>query len=343
MKYNTALLILSIVIIACILSIIISILYKWYIRRLREETSEYLFGSKQEDCKSIPHSHSQGLILDSAIVCNVMKSFKNFKNQPIFYYEQYPSDADPNGYFFVNLDHTDFEKLIHDSNSPKKILCKNKQTYHILSNRLKDKLIIYTGFTSIDRFDPSIHNKNKYRSYIHIAGKSAYKGTLPLVQTWLKHPEWPKLTLICRIPWKLGINTYGSKNIDLIDGFISEKELTSYINKNGIHICPSKHEGFGHYINEARSTESVVLYTNAPPMNEFFINGVNGIGISASESDPINKGYCPVYLVNQQSIEEAVHKTLDMSEDELYNMGKQARKGFIRDDQLFKERLLNML
>ena len=37
-------------------------------------------------------------------------------------------------------------------------------------------------------------------------------------------------------------------------------------------ICCSKAEGFGHFIQEAKASSSVVLTTGGPPMNEFVSN-----------------------------------------------------------------------
>jgi len=309
------------------------------IRRQQEETSQQLFGSKLETCKSIPITNSQGLILDSSIVCNATKTLSR---QPMFYYEIYPENSDPDGYFFVNFDLTDFQKLLADPKSPKNILCKTRQCYDILSRLLPYKNIIYTGFTSVDRNMISV-SKN-YRSYIHIAGKSPYKGTLQVVRAWIKHPEWPVLTLICReeILEVLKPEIKKTANIHLISEFLSEQQLIQYMNQNGIHICPSKHEGFGHYINEARSTEAVVLYTNAPPMNEMFQDGINGIAISAVQDAPTNNGICPTYLVYPESIEEAVVKTLNMSVQQLATIGKNARAEFLKNDEAFKKRLLDI-
>ena len=44
-----------------------------------------------------------------------------------------------------------------------------------------------------------------------------------------------------------------------------------------VHICPSAREGFGHYINEARSVGAVVLTIDAAPMSEFVVDGESGV------------------------------------------------------------------
>ena len=312
------------------------------IRKQQEETSQELFGSKFETCKSIPISNSQGLILDSSIVCHATR---NLSRQPLFYYEIYPDDCVQDSYFFVNFDYTDFRKLLADPKSPKNILCKTHQTYNVLKSFLPYKNVIYTGFTSIDRFLPNI--TKDYRSFIHIAGKSPHKGTTQVIQAWLQHPEWPTITVICREDVLKDINDTifkikNSKNINFIDRFIPEKKLIEYMNHNGVHICSSKFEGFGHYINEARSTEAVVLYTNGEPMNEMFTDGVDGIAISSIRDKPTNQGMCPTFMVSPQSIEAAVNRTLTLSEAERKEMGKKARIRFLENDKQFRERLLSL-
>ena len=51
--------------------------------------------------------------------------------------------------------------------------------------------------------------------------------------------------------------------------------------RNRVHVCPSSREGFGHYINEARSVSAVIITVDAPPMNEFVTNATSGILIPA--------------------------------------------------------------
>ena len=37
-----------------------------------------------------------------------------------------------------------------------------------------------------------------YQQFLHIAGKSPYKGTEIILNTWIKHPEYPLLIIVCR-------------------------------------------------------------------------------------------------------------------------------------------------
>ncbi len=308
------------------------------IKKHQFETIKSIFGRTLE-CKSIPISTSQGLVIDSSIVCDVTKHIPR-ERLPVFYFETYPENFDENGYLFVNLDYTDFKKL-RQPHSPKNILCKTRQTYQIVKDLFPYKNVVYTGFTSADRYLENISKNMK--GFIHIPGKSPHKGTVQVVAAWSNHPNWPLLTLVCRDEvYNELIKTYDFKkilNINVINTFLSEKKLFELMNQNGIHICTSKNEGFGHYLNEARSTSAVVLYTNQPPMNEMFKDNESGIAVSAIQGPSMNDGICPTYLVTIDSIKESVENVLRKNEKELYEIGRKARESFLRDDQLFREKM----
>ena len=52
----------------------------------------------------------------------------------------------------------------------------------------------FISFTSFDRFDSDCVRKP--HSFFHLAGQSPLKGTSVIVNLWLKHPEWPRLTIV---------------------------------------------------------------------------------------------------------------------------------------------------
>jgi hypothetical protein len=285
-------------------------------------------------------SDSQGLVIDAAIVCNITK---NLTATPNFYFETFD---DMDGIIFVNLDTTEFNSFNKKIKTPSIIACKTLQTFNSINNRsdmVNNHKIVYTGFTSIDRYIPDI--LKDYRKFIHVPGKSPYKGTITLLETWSRHPEWPILTVISR---SLDINSYiNMKNINIYSGFLSESELSDMINKHGIHICSSKHEGFGHYIHEAKSMACVVLYTNASSMNESFSTDLkkqSGIPIEfITSTSKDGNGICGEYHVSIESIEKAVMIALNKDVDELEKIGMRAREEYLRDSEIFKENVLNLL
>jgi|Laugresu1bdmlbsd_1035121.scaffolds.fasta_scaffold04635_3 hypothetical protein len=332
-----------------LLSIFLLLLFLFFVILINQKYENYTEKEIQKEIKKIdksksikntPYTISTGLLIDSLIISN---SINEKENEYDIYYEEYKKRNDPtdknykNSFIFVNLDITNFERLISDKLSPNNILCKTIHTYETLKNKIKNKNIIYTGFTSLDRHNPSVIKD--YKSFIHNVGKSPYKGTKNVINVWRKNPDFPLLTIICRNKKILdNVEIKDNKNINLINKYLTEEELTYEINKNGIHICPSNHEGFGHYINEAMSAKSVVLYTNAVPMNEFY--GIP-IDINKNINAVTNNGWCPYYQVDENHLEKIVRNIMNNKYD-LEEIGNNSRIHYIRNDLKFKNRIKNI-
>jgi glycosyltransferase involved in cell wall biosynthesis len=148
------------------------------------------------------------------------------------------------------------------------IWCKTRQAETIFNKLLSNKndvSVRYIGWTSIDRH--SLKHKKKYDEYLHVAGKSIFKGTQSIINNWdVKYPTlhlvYNKSNLSLTIPVELtNIKTYPER--------LDDDELIRLMNTCAIHLCPSEAEGFGHYLNEARSCSSIVITTDAEPMNMF--------------------------------------------------------------------------
>jgi hypothetical protein len=308
------------------------------IKTSRDEIATTYFKDTFSVCHDVPISNSYGILVDSLIVCS---NTKNIPATPYFYFEKLPDKFYKNAWYFINLDVTDFSEF---QNSPHNIICKTQQSYNILSRKFPDKNIIYTGFTSIDRFDPEI--KKDYTRFIHVAGKSPWKGTINIINTWKLHPEWPELLLIWRNDSMAApINEqdiFKIKNIKLINGYLSDKKLDQLINLYGLHICASEHEGFGHYINEARSVKAVVIYSDAQSMNEFF-NEKIGIPIKTTEKGSMNNGLCPIYETSVINIENAIKIAIKTNISDLQKMGHQARVQFLKDKEKFRTTIKNKI
>lgn len=305
-----------------------------------------LFKRKNLSCNIYLPSKSPGLVLDSIIVCNKTKSLPA---KPSFIFEDFDvGESYPNEFIFVNMDTTNFEKLDNED-SPHYILCKTKQAYNILTENFPKKEVTYVGFTSVDRFKDGF--EMDYNKFIHICGKSPFKGTIQLIKAWVKNPDFPVLKIVCNNFFGI-VNEYKSliengncKNIELIDTFIEEEEVQELYNTYGIHICSSKHEGWGHYIAEAKSCKAVVLYTDAPSMNESFRDGYDGISIPCNnDTDEYSvNGLCPVYNVTVENIETAVRKLIEIPIEKRREIGNNARNSFLQNDTDFQSRLVNYI
>lgn len=304
------------------------------VNRENETENDAILEKYQIACKNIMlPSESFGLILDARILCDKIPDLESHLQNRRIIIETTNKPIHPEkDLILVNLDWTDF------NNVPNTLLCKTKQAYRILKKKFKNKEVVYTGFTSVDRF-----RRNRgmdYNRFIHICGKSPYKGTLKIVEAWINHPEFPRLTI------KVYDGMYSDiqnmlknkvvKNLEINNDFVSEDELSELYNACGIHLCPSNAEGWGHYIAEAKSAKAVVLYTNAPCMNETFTDGVDGISIDCDTSAPIiTNGVCPFYEIDPINVAKAVQKVLSLPLAEKQRIGNNARASYLKNDADF--------
>lgn len=320
---------------------------KYYnnIRKLMEDRYFKAFGQEISDFSCLTHHLSEGLINDAIIVSHIIK---DLDNKPFFRFENtHNFDGNQNNdWLFVNLDITNFNSLFNNKKSPRNILCKNLVTYETLINIAPpDFNIMHSGFTSIDRYISNI--SKDYNKCLHIAGKSPAKNSEVLVRAWLKHPEWPHLTILCRekplANVKRIINnskTPQPKNINIIEGLIPVDDLHILMNECGIHICPSKYEGFGHYLNEARSVGAVVLYTDGPPMNEMFQDNISGLAIKCNVK---LKGIIPKSYVNISDIETTMSKLLIINKKGMVQMGQNSRTSYLNDKHEFMSKFIYLI
>ena len=188
----------------------------------------------------------------------------------------------------------------------------------------------YLGFTSEDRKLPDL--KPDYSRFFHLAGHSTLKGTDAVLEIWRRNPKWPTLTLVIHPH-----NTPESipANVELISRHLDEDELLQLQNSCGIHLCPSRSEGWGHYIVEALSCAAVTITTDAPPMNEL-VTPDRGILVPYDRSEPRHLG--TNFHVITDKLEAAISKILTTPETELAALGTNARQWFETNDRDFRQR-----
>lgn len=212
-------------------------------------------------------------------------------------------------------------------NSIDLILCRTHEVERIFKNLGKETF--YIGFTSQDCQDLFI-DKDFY-TYLHAAGGSPWKGTDAVVKTWKNDKTLPFIHILAHdyfpadkephINWML-------KKIPLAD-------LRLLQNRCGVHLCLSETEGFGHYLMEAMSTGAVVLTTDAPPMNEF-IEDTRCL-VPYTRLKAMHLGIR--YFVDSFALGDVVRELMNLSEDELREIGQNNRENYIRKTQEFKDNL----
>lgn len=211
------------------------------------------------------------------------------------------------------------------------ILCKTEESLRIFQSL--GQPCYYLGFTSKDCYQS--HFSKDYSKFIHVAGKSVMKGTEEVYSAWIKHPELTKLTLIKR----RGPQMMSVKNIKLITRRVSENYLLKLQNRSGIHICPSKTEGFGHYIMEAMSAGCVVVTTDAPPMNEFIKDKRCLAGYSHTDQHNLST----IYIVDEEKLVNTVKALQLLSIKELEEIGEDNRKEYLRRKAEFKQNFRKLM
>lgn len=189
----------------------------------------------------------------------------------------------------------------------------------------------YTGFTSEDRRDVSVPRE---RTFFHLAGRSANKGTATLLATWRRHPEWPRLTVL-QSPRSAAEAVQAANIIHRID-YIPDEELRHIQNAHRFHLCPSETEGFGHYLVEAMGIGAVVVTLDAPPMNEM-ITPSRGMLVAPSRTG--KQSLATTYFYDGAALETVIERLLETSDAELERMGTAARTWFEANDQAFRIRI----
>lgn len=188
------------------------------------------------------------------------------------------------------------------------------------------------GFTSGDRHLPGVERR---RTFLHLAGRSSAKRTRMVMETWARHPEWPVLTVV-QHPRMADFRPQAANIVHRVD-YLDDAELRELQNANLFHVCPSETEGFGHYIMEALSVGAIVLTTDAEPMNEL-VNEERGVLMPYARTE--RQGLATRYLVETQALEAAVETVLALDADACRAKQIAARDFFLRNDSLFRERLV---
>jgi hypothetical protein len=208
------------------------------------------------------------------------------------------------------------------------VWCKTQDCLAIFSKVHRDA--VFSGWTSHDLMDATV---DRERAYIHVAGGSSAKGTKEVLQAFSMRPSLD-LTLISSRGWgPLPSNVKQHHRLEA-------PEFIQTFNQHLVHLCPSSYEGFGHYINEARSVGAMIISTNAAPMNELAQPAYSLLASVLSTSHQ--------NIATHQHVDPfAIAELLDVCErtpvPKLKAMGEKARAAFLSDSQAFDLRLIELL
>lgn len=201
---------------------------------------------------------------------------------------------------------------------------------HSIYQRLRLRTSTLTGFASRDLHDCSIP---RTLSCLHVRGRSSLKSTDAVIEAWQKNPHLPPLTIISAAP----LDT--PPHIRLL-GRVGEKQLRQEMNAASIHVCPSRAEGWGHYITEALSTGALVVTTNASPMNEH-IHSDWGMLVQPERIG--RRGMAHEYTVTARGVTDAVERAANITEPTRMWMSQKARQHFDQRNASFARSALELL
>lgn len=315
---------------------------------------------------AIIHTPSPGLKLDARIIADALAEAIAARNARVLFIEvpvraleqpadvirrQFPIDAHVDVAIFLEriLNHPVlqnarhrilvpnpewlFGQSAHQAGRCTEFWHKSRFSQELLSTKFPQARHRLTGFSSLD---PGFRVRD-HSSFLHLRGNLATRRhSGPLVELWQEHPEWPDLHLQFHGN-DLDINMahwLSRGNIHLRLGWMAEAEYKETAANHGIHICTSEHEGFGHYINEARAMAALVVTTDAPPMNEL-VDTDSGILVKPETS--YTRAYGQGFRISKAAMAAAIEHVLALSPEQRREMGMNARDRFEKDRTSFNQ------
>ncbi|KAH7472458.1 uncharacterized protein KRP23_9451 [Phytophthora ramorum] len=125
--------------------------------------------------------------------------------------------------------------------------------------------------------------------FLHTPGTSIWKGTRAVLECWTSTAGLPPLDVYIdesayayMMPTQFQVKLKFSRSpVNVHLGMIERSEFTKLTAEAAFFMCPSRSEGYGHYINQARASGAVIVTTDAAPMNELIPSRDKGVLVPA--------------------------------------------------------------
>lgn len=184
----------------------------------------------------------------------------------------------------------------------------------------------FTGWTSDDQMADGVVRE---KVLVHLAGASSAKGTDEVIAAMRQLPDH-HLTLVSKKAWP-GLPANITRHMDM-----DPQPFRELQNRAMVHLCPSSYEGFGHYINEARSVGAVIITTNADPMSELVHVSY---GAAAAVKSVSNQNLAQHKHVYPSSLAAVIAAVMKCSSETLASLGAKARHAYLADRATFEDNI----
>lgn len=189
-----------------------------------------------------------------------------------------------------------------------------------------------TGFASRDLYDPTVTRQDRC---FHLKGHSDLKNTDAVIEAWRRHgSELPELVVVSNDPVP-GLPTSVTQL-----SRVCNDELRQLMNECRVHVCPSRAEGWGHYITEGLSTGASVVTVEASPMNEHV---KPEWGFLVKPTNATRRGLTFEYSVDPDAIADAVQRAVALTPGEREERAAKARQHVLTRNDDFRRTALRLI
>lgn len=214
--------------------------------------------------------------------------------------------------------------------SVRQLWAKSEEAHQMFTDRRLRSVM--TGFTARDLLDESVA---RTLSCVHLRGHSSLKGTEAVLTAWERHhADLPPLTIISDVAIP-----YLPPGVSVLPT-LPHADLVRQMNTHAIHVCPSRSEGWGHYIAEALSVRAVVVTTDASPMHEH-VHPDWGFRVPAHDGP--RHHLAVQHHVDPDALAAAVHEAAALTEQRREQMGLKARLHWAHRNEYFRATSLESL
>jgi glycosyltransferase involved in cell wall biosynthesis len=210
-----------------------------------------------------------------------------------------------------------------------RVLCKTHHAYELFRKLAGDRAC-YVGFMSRDLYQADVERKPRF---LHLAGNSQLKNTEAILKAWKKLPY--RLTVVSPYYYRQASKLPHVKAYERV----SDDKLRQLMNSRQFHLCPSKYEGFGHYIHEAMGVGAVVVTSDGPPMNELSLPK----DLLVPTTLGANMCLARLHEVTAEAVIDRVRHVAKLSSTRIQEISRASRAHFEQERSSFRARILEVV